>query len=257
MNLETLLPIWAIVCPLVFLGAVVDAIAGGGGLITLPAYLLAGLSPHAATATNKCGNVFGTAMVTVRFIKRGHVHRNAAIVSAIAALIGSHLGTKLNLIIPSEMLYYIMLAAVPVLAVFLIVKRDFGDVSNLEKFSPRTLLIVSALVGFILGGYDGFFGPGAGTFMMLAFTGICGFDLLMASGNSKVINTASNVASLITFAMAGQVVWAVGLPAACCNLVGSYIGSKLALEKGAKVIRPMFLVVLAILVGKLVWDLLA
>lgn len=257
MNLEMLLPIWAIVCPLVFLGGMVDAIAGGGGLITLPAYLLAGLSPHAATATNKCGNVFGTAMVTIRFIKRGHVHRNAAIVSAIAALIGSHLGAKLNLIVPSDVLYYIMLAAVPVLAVFLIAKRDFGDVSDFERFSPKGLLVVSGAVGFVLGGYDGFFGPGAGTFMMLAFAGICGFNLLTASGNAKVVNTASNAASLITFALAGEVVWAVGLPAAACNMVGSYIGSKLALEKGAKIIRPMFLVVLALLVGKLAWDLIA
>ena len=256
MNLETLLPIWAIVCPLVFLGGLVDAIAGGGGLITVPAYLLAGLSPHAATATNKCGNVFGTALATWRFLKRGHVHRNVAIVSAIMALIGSHLGAKLNLIVPSDILYYIMLVAVPILAVFIIVKRDFGTVSNLEKFSPKGLLVVSGMVGFVLGGYDGFFGPGAGTLMMLAFAAICGFDLLTASGNAKVVNTASNVASLVTFALAGEVVWIVGLPAAACNMVGSYIGSKLALEKGAKIIRPMFIVVLAILIGKLAWDLL-
>lgn len=255
MNLETLLPIWLIVCPLVFLGGFVDSIAGGGGLITLPAYLLAGLSPHAATATNKCGNVFGTALATVRFIKKGHVHRNAAIVSAITALIGSHLGAKLNLVVPSDVLYYIMLGAVPILTVVLIAKRDFGDESKLERFSSKKLLVVSGAVGFLLGGYDGFFGPGAGTFMMLAFTAICGFDLLTASGNAKVVNTASNVASLITFALAGEVVWAVGLPAAACNMVGSYIGSKLALEKGAKIIRPMFVVVLAILVGKLLWDL--
>lgn len=255
MNLETLLPIWAIVCPLVFLGGIIDAIAGGGGLVTLPAYLLAGLPAHTAAGTNKCGNVFGTALATTRFLRQGHIHRNSAIIAAIAALVGSHLGAKLNLLLPSEILYYIMLIAVPVLAIALGRNRDFGSMSRIDKFSPRTLLIISGLVGFFVGGYDGFFGPGAGTFLMLSFTGLCGFDLLTASGNTKVVNTASNAAALITFAMAGQVLWAVGLPAAACNMVGSYIGSNLALKNGAKIIRPMFFVVLTILVGKLVWDL--
>lgn len=256
MNLETLIPIWVIVCPLVFLGGLVDAIAGGGGLITLPAYLIAGLPAHAAAATNKCGNVFGTAAATFRFLKRGHVHRNAAIVSALTALLGAYLGAKLNLIVPADLLYYIMLGAVPILAIFLLVRRDFGTESHADRFSPKTLLLVAGTIGLVMGIYDGFFGPGAGTFLMLAFSGICGFDLLTASGNTKVVNTASNMASLVTFALAGQVVWAVGLPAAACNIAGSHIGSSLALTKGAKVIRPMFLVVLTILVGKLLWEML-
>ncbi len=256
MNLETLLPIWVIVCPLVFLGGLIDAIAGGGGLVTLPAYLIAGLSPHAAAATNKCGNVFGTGFATIRFIRRGHIHRNVAVVSALTALVGAYLGAKINMVVPAETLYCIMLGAVPLLAAFLLLKRDFGAQSQVEKFSPRVLLVVGGMVGFVMGIYDGFFGPGAGTFLMVAFTAICGFDLLTASGNTKVVNTASNTASLITFALAGEVVWAVGLPAAACNMVGSYIGANLALKKGAKVIRPMFLVVLALLVGKLVFDLL-
>lgn len=256
MDLEALLPIWAVVCPLVFLGGIIDAIAGGGGLVTLPAYLIAGLPAHTAAGTNKCGNVFGTALATARFLKHGHVHRNSAIIAAIAALVGSHLGAKLNLLLPSDILYYIMLIAVPVLAVALGRNRDFGGMSRIDKFSPKMLLLISGGVGFFVGGYDGFFGPGAGTFLMLAFTGLCGFDLLTASGNTKVVNTASNAAALITFAMAGQVIWAVGLPAAACNMIGSYIGSHLALKNGAKIIRPMFLVVLTLLVGKLVWDLL-
>lgn len=256
MNIETLLPIWMVVCPLVFLGGLVDAIAGGGGLITLPAYLVAGLPPHAATATNKCGNVFGTAMVTLRFIRQGHVHRNVAIVSASSALVGAYMGAKLNMIVPADVLYYIMLGAVPLLAIFLLTKRDFGSESHVERLSPTVLLLVSAGVGFAMGLYDGFFGPGAGTFLILAFTGLCGFDLLTASGNTKVVNTASNAASLITFAMAGEVVWAVGLPAAACNIAGSHIGASLALKQGGKIIRPMFMVVLAILLGKMVWEIL-
>ena len=117
-------------------------------------------------------------------------------------------------------------------------------------------MAISVGIGFVVGGYDGFFGPGAGTFMMLAFTTLAGFDLLRASGNTKVVNSASNAASLVTFALAGQVVWAVGIPAALCNILGSYIGSGLALKGGAKIIRPMFFVVLALLAVKLITDLI-
>lgn len=255
MDLDALLPIWAIVCPLVFLAGLIDAVAGGGGLISLPAYLLAGLPPHAASATNKCGNFFGTLMATSRFVRRKQYHLPSAGAAAAMALVGAWLGARLNMILPERYLYYIMLAIVPVMAVFILRKRDFGAQSKLDRFSPRALVAVSAGVGLALGLYDGFFGPGAGTFLMLAFTGLCGFDLLTASGNTKIVNSASNLASLVTFALAGQVVWAVGIPAALCNIAGAYLGAGLALKGGAKVIRPMFLVVLALLVIRLACDL--
>ena len=127
-------------------------------------------------------------------------------------------------------------------------------------FGALVALVISSSIG------SGIFGiasdmadttsPGAGTFMMLAFTTLAGFDLLRASGNTKVVNSASNAASLVTFALAGQVVWAVGIPAALCNILGSYIGSGLALKGGAKIIRPMFFVVLALLAVKLITDLI-
>ena len=110
-------------------------------------------------------------------------------------------------------------------------------------------------IGLVIGGYDGFFGPGAGTFLMLAFTGLCRFDLLTASGNTKVANSASNLASLVTFGLAGKVMWSVGIPAALCGIAGNYIGSSLALKGGAKVIRPMFFVVLGLLLARLVYGL--
>ena len=256
MELDVLLPIWAIVCPLVFLAGLIDAVAGGGGLISLPAYLIAGLPPHLASGTNKCGNIFGTMLATVRFVREGHYHKHSAIAASLCALVGAWLGAQLNMIVPEAVLYYIMLAIVPVMALFLLLKRDFGEESHIDRFSPRALVLISACVGFILGGYDGFFGPGSGTFMMMAFTALCGFDLLTASGNTKMVNTASNLASLVTFALAGNVWWAVGIPAAVCNIAGSHIGSGLALRNGAKIIRPMFLVVLSLLVVRLAWDLL-
>ena len=248
--------ILAIVCPLVFLGGLIDAVAGGGGLITLPAYLLAGLPPHVASATNKCGNVFGTLLSTGRFLKHGDIHIPTAVVGALGALVGAWLGAKLNLLVSEQVLYWLMLIVVPVMAVFLLFKRDFGTEDRSDQFGKLRLLFMSALIGLGVGAYDGFFGPGAGTFLMLAFSGLCKFDLLKASGNTKAANSASNLASLITFAMAGKVMWSVGIPAAVCGIAGNYVGSGLALKKGAKIIRPMFFVVLVLLLLRLVSDMM-
>ena len=240
-----------IVCPLVFLSGLVDAVAGGGGLISLPAYLLAGLPPHAATATNKCGSVFGTGLSTLRFLKNGRVRLGPAAVSAATALLGSVLGARLCLLVPD----YFLVAALPVLAVFLLFKRDFGLENKADALSGPLLMLLSGLIGLVLGLYDGFFGPGAGTFVILAFTALCRFDLVTASGNAKVVNFCSNLAAFVTFALAGEIVWALGVPAAVCGLLGHYTGSGLALKKGAKAIRPMFFVVLGLLLCKTALEL--
>ncbi len=171
------------------------------------------------------------------------------------ALVGAWVGARLNLIMPEQMLYYIMLAVVPVMALFLLFKRDFGQEDRSGELSRGQLMAMAVGIGLVIGGYDGFFGPGAGTFLMLAFTGLCRFDLLTASGNTKVANSASNLASLVTFAIAGKVMWAVGIPAALCGIAGNYVGSGLALRGGAKVIRPMFFVVLLLLLIRLIYDL--
>lgn len=257
MELQELAHIWLIVCPLVFLGGLIDAVAGGGGLITLPAYLLAGLPAHIASGTNKCGNAFGTFLSTGRFLKRGNIHAPSAAAGAAGALAGAWLGARLNLIMPEQVLYYVMLAVVPVMAVFLLLKRDFGQEDRSGELSRGQLMAMALGIGLVIGGYDGFFGPGAGTFLMLAFTGLCRFDLLTASGNTKVANSASNLASLVTFAIAGKVMWSVGVPAAVCGIAGNYVGSSLALKGGAKVIRPMFFVVLALLLARLIYGLVA
>ena len=148
-----------IVCPLVFLSGLVDAVAGGGGLISLPAYLLAGLPPHAATATNKCGSVFGTGLSTLRFLKNGRVRLGPAAVSAATALLGSVLGARLCLLVPDTFLHYFLVAALPVLAVFLLLKRDFGLENKADALSGPLLMLLSGLIGLVLGLYDGFFGP--------------------------------------------------------------------------------------------------
>ena len=247
---------YLIVLPLIFLAGLVDSVAGGGGLISIPAYLVAGLPPHLAMATNKCSSTFGTILTTVRYLKHGHVHLRAAIVALFFSLFGSWIGARLNLILPEQYLYYFLLAALPAIAIFLLLKRDFGTESKAGSLPVRTLLIRCAIIALVIGAYDGFFGPGTGTFLVIALTGLCGFDLLTASGNAKVMNLASNVAAFVTFAFGGNVLWKLGIPAALFGIAGQYIGSGLALKKGAKVIRPMFFVVLALLLVTIIYDIL-
>lgn len=245
-----------IVCPLVFLAGLVDSVAGGGGLISLPAYLLAGLPAHLASGTNKCSNAFGTFLSAGRFLKRGDVHLPSAAAAAGGSVIGAWIGVRLNLIVPEQVLYYVMLAIVPVMAVFLLVKRDFGAEDRSGTLHQGRLMATAAGIGLVIGGYDGFFGPGAGTIMIMAFTGLCRFDLLTASGNTKVANLAGIITSLVTYALAGKVMWSVGIPAALCSTAGHYVGSGLVLKDGAKIVRPMFFVVLVLLLARLIYGLL-
>ena len=249
-TLQTLL----IVCPLVFLAGLVDSVAGGGGLISLPAYLLAGLPPHLATATNKCSSTFGTFLTTVRFLRHGHVHAVSAGLSVVFSLVGSWLGARLNMVLPEVYLYWFLLGSLPVIAVVIILKRDLGAENRMDALSTRALLVRCAAIALVIGAYDGFFGPGTGTFLVLALTGLCGFDLLTASGNAKVMNLTSNIAAFVTFAFSGNILWTLGIPAALFGIAGQYVGSGLALKNGAKVIRPMFLLVLVLLLGTAVYD---
>ena len=195
------LSVWTyvLVCPMLFLAGLVDSVAGGGGLISLPAYLLAGLPPHFATATNKCSSTFGTMLSTARYLRHGHLHRQTAALSVVCALSGSWLGARLNLWLPEKYLYCFLLAALPVIALVIIFKRDLGNEDRTARYSKAGLLARCGGIALAIGCYDGFFGPGTGTFLMLALTGLCGFDLLTAAGNTKVINLSSNLAALVTF----------------------------------------------------------
>lgn len=244
------------VCPLTFLAGFVDAVAGGGGLISLPAYMAAGLPPHFATATNKCSSTFGTLLSTIRFMRGKRIHYLSALTSASAALIGSALGAYLNMLVNEKYLRYILMVSLPVIAAFILFKKDLGEKSRIQDISKGKVVILSIGIGFIIGLYDGFFGPGTGTFLILAYTVIVGFDLITASGNAKVVNLASNIAAFITFAIGGNILWEIGLPAAVFGVAGNYIGSGLALKNGKKIIRPMFFIVLLLLMVKLLADML-
>ena len=246
-----------IVCPLVFLAGFVDSVAGGGGIISLPAYLMAGLPAHLAAGTNKVVNGCGTLMATVKYFRNGKVRLRPAIVAAIGALAGSALGAQLAAMIPEAALKTIMLIALPCVAVFLVVKRDFGrDGAPAAEIDPKREIVVSALIGLLIGCYDGLVGPGTGTFMILCFTAFLSMDLLTASGCSKAANLASNAGSAVVWIAHGSVFWKLAAPAIVCNILGAWLGARFAIKGGSKKIRGMMFVVLGLLFLKMLYDLI-
>ena len=232
---------FAIVLPLVALAGFVDAAAGGGGLISLPAYLAAGLPAQLASGTNKMGSVFGTALATAKYAREGRIAWRAAVPAVVGALPGAALGARLLLLVPEGAAQIFLLIAVPVVAVVLFFRRDRLDAPEEAPVPARPWVCL------LIGMYDGFVGPGTGTFLMLAFSAFCRMDLVRASGSAKLVNLASNLAAMLTFLSSGSVLVALAIPAALCSMAGNYLGASLAVHKGARFIRPLSFAVLALL----------
>ena len=239
-----------IVCPLLFLAGLIDAIGGGGGLISLPAYLLTGLPVHQAIATNKLSSSCGTSLSTFRFLRHGLINLKLAVPSVVAALAGSFLGAHLSLLISEEIMKYVLFAVLPVAAFFVLNRHLFKDRSEGAVFNRRTLM-VCILSAFIIGAYDGFYGPGTGTFLIIAFTVFAGMSVSASNAQAKVINLTSNLSALAVFLLNGQVVFLLGLAGAVCNMAGNYVGSGLALTNGVKIVRPVIVIVLVLLFLKI------
>lgn len=249
-------PIWVVLligCG-VFCASFVDAIGGGGGIISVPVYLLAGLPTHLALGTNKLSSGIGTAVSTVRYLINGFVDWTLAIPSVVFALYGAHLGTKLQITLDERYLKYLLLIVLPVVAFVMLKQKKFPE----EKGEINVWLQRAIVWGasFVVGGYDGFYGPGTGTFLLLIFCNFAKMDLRTASGNVKVVNFSSNVGALATSLMAGKVLVPVGLIAAVFSITGHYLGAGLTIKNGAKIVRPVILVVLVLLAVKVVMELI-
>lgn len=235
-----------IVCPLVFIAGFVDSVAGGGGVISLPAYLIAGIPMKLAAGTNKLANGCGTALASYRYAKSGHVEWLAAIPAAIFSLIGSTVGTELAVYLSDRVLEIIMLTALPIVAVIVFFSKNFGSVEKPPK--PRhSVIALASLIGLAIGFYDGLIGPGTGTFLTLAFSAFIGFSLLRSAGCARMANLASNIASLVVYLSNGYVLFSVGIPAIACSMLGNYFGSKYAIKGGSGKIRFVMFFVLALL----------
>lgn len=252
--MEVTLRMLLIVCPLVFLASFVDAIAGGGGLISLPAYLVAGLPPVYAAGSNKFSSSFGTLLATIRYFRGGKLLWKPALCAVIGALPGAYVGAELLKVTPERFVSIFMLVAVPAVALLLVLRRDRQP--EPKPVTGRTLVECLG-VGLACGFYDGFFGPGTGTFLILLFTWLIGMDMVCASGTAKPVNLASNVAALTSFIIGGNVVYRLAIPAMICSLIGGYAGSAMALKRGARFIRVMMLAVMALLVIRMAANLIA
>ena len=243
-----------IVCPLVFLAGFVDSAAGGGGIISLPAYIFAGVPIHVAYGTNKFAMSLGTSVSAYKYYRSGNVLIVPALFSAAGAFAGSWLGARLVMVLSEKGLSYSLMVLLPGVVLFLLLNRGFGKESASRDYSKSVLYALSVLIGLAVGAYDGFFGPGTGTFLTLLFTAVLGFSLLNAGGNARVCNLASNIGALVVYVTGGKILYALALPAALCAIAGNYFGSRLAIKNGAKFIRPLIIAVIVLLFAKIVID---
>lgn len=243
--------VW-IIAPLVFLAGFIDAIAGGGGLIALPAYLFAGVPIHLAMGTNKLSSSIGTFSATVTFFLHKRILIKIALISAALALIGSWIGSSLALVMDASVLKTVLILVLPAMAV--IVLRPRKEV--VVKAKDHIDWIKIGLMTFFVGMYDGFIGPGTGSLLIFGFVSVLGMSYTQASANAKVVNLASGIAAVVTFGLSGQINVALGLVAAAFSVAGNLSGSLLAIRFGKKVIQPLLIGVFSILMIRLILDVL-
>jgi uncharacterized membrane protein YfcA len=229
----------------------VDAIGGGGGVLTVPALLAVGLPPHLALGTNKGQSVFGSTASLVRYARSGLIPWKRARWLFPLGLAGSLLGARLVLFIRPEVLRPVILILLVAVAAFLTFRRMPPGTAEPSLRRQRVALLCALLIG----AYDGFFGPGTGTFLIVAFVGVLGLSLPQASAEAKVVNCASNLAALSLFWGSGVVVWTVALPMAAAQMVAGTVGAHLAIRGGDRWVRRVVLGVVLVLVAKLAWDL--
>ncbi|GHU64713.1 UPF0721 transmembrane protein [Spirochaetia bacterium] len=244
-----------ILCPMVFLAGFVDSIAGGGGLISLPAYVFAGIPIHAAYGTNKFSMCFGTGVSVVNYFRARSIHYRAALAGVLGALPGSWLGTRLAISLSPQVLQICLAVILPLVAVFMFFRRGSMEGEG-EELPHLQTFGLSFLIGLVIGAYDGFFGPGTGMFITLALAGLVHLNLVLAAGTTRVINFSSNLASMLTWLINGSVLFSLALPCMVSAIAGNFIGSKLAIKIGAKFIKPVILIVAALLFIRVISDLL-
>ncbi len=247
---------YLIVCPLVFLSGFVDAIAGGGGLISLPAYFISGLPSHLALGTNKLSAMMGTSLTTYRYAKLGYINFKRASLAIIFAFVGSSIGAKIALLIPDQIFKIIMLFVLPATAFYLVRKRNFGQTQEKEQ-NELKVVILCALVAFVIGVYDGIYGPGTGTFLILGFCAFANCSIQNANGLTKAVNLTTNIAAVFIFLMNDAVLLQLGLIAGLFSILGNYLGATYFEKKGAIGTKKIMIGVLAIFIIKVGYDLIS
>lgn len=252
--METTFLHYLIICPLVFLAGFIDAIAGGGGLISLPAYMFAGVPVHFALGTNKLSASFGAVISAWRYQKKGYTPLKISIFCAICALIGSAGGAKLAMLLDDKYFKIVMLVLLPFIAYYILRKHTFND--NPIALPEWNAIFIGMAISLIIGVYDGFYGPGTGTFLILLLTSLAHLSLNHANGVAKVINLATNIAALIVFMTEGSVLYTIGIVAGMFSIAGSYLGTLCFEKRGAKAVRPIMIFVVILFFIKVLTELI-
>lgn len=239
-----------------FFAGIVDAVCGGGGLLTIPTFMITGIPVHYIAGTNLCSTSAGSVANLLIFAKEKQIHYHSALTTLPFAILGAFLGARLNLMVPERYLEIIMVALVPIIAILVLAKKEFGSENRVDTLSSGRLILNSLIIGLAIGCYQGFYSVGAGAFYLLAFAILDRLDLIKALGNTKIIIVFGNLTAALTYALSGNVIWSIVLAATLLNIIGSIIGSYLALTKGARIIRPMFIAVLVAITLRLVYQFL-
>ena len=246
-----------LLCGFAFLAGFIDSVVGGGGLIQLPALLLilpSSLPYPTVAGTNKCVGFTGTLAATANYARHVRIEWNVVLPGALCGFVFSALGSATLSHLNPALLRPMVLGLLVAVAIYTFVRKDFGSL-HAPKLSRQLQPWIGALIGAVIGFYDGFFGPGTGSFLIFLFIGVFGFDFLAASAAAKVINSASNLASVIYFTATGQVLYHLVLPMAACNVLGSFTGTRLAILRGSRFVRVLFLIVVSAIICKLAYDL--
>lgn len=231
-----------------FVAGFIDSIAGGGGLVTVPALLLAGFSPIQSLGTNKVQSLFGSGSATLAYASGGQVNLRSQLPMAVMSALGSAIGAVATTYIPGSVLQACMPVLLIVIALYFLLKPNIGDVDKHQRMSAFLFgLTLVPLIGF----YDGLFGPGTGSFFMLAFVTLLGYGLLKATAHTKLLNFGSNVGAFAVFAFTGAIHWQAGIAMGIGQFLGAQAGSRLAMKNGAKIIRPLLVVACIALAIKL------
>ena len=245
-----------LLCLVSFGAGFIDAVAGGGGLLQLPALFIllpAGSLPAVVFGTNKFASFAGTLVATGRFLRSVALDRRIVLPAALLALPFSFLGARVVQLADPAVFRPLVVVLLVAVAIYTFVKKDFGSL-HAPRLGPAAKLWLAAAVGALLGFYDGFFGPGTGSFLIFAFIGLFGCGFLQASATAKVVNCATNFAALAFFTFHGDVLYAVAAPMAACNIAGGFTGARLAILKGSAFVRVLFLIVVCAVIVKFGWD---
>ncbi len=229
----------------------IDSIAGGGGLIAVPALFAAGLPPAQVLGTSKLQGSFGSISASVTFLRRGEIKLRDMVLPIACTFCGAVAGALVVQALDPGFLRDVIPVLLILMALYILLARKAGDIESARKIGP---VLFAVVVGFGLGFYDGFFGPGAGSFWALAYVGLQGYSLRRATAATKVVNATSNVASLAIFALGGAVVWSAGLTMGAGQWIGANLGARLVMRKGAALVRPLLVVMSLAITARLLWT---